>query len=475
MQELTGLFLGAGASYEAGMPLVWELTTEIRAWLTPEKLRQFNVGWREQGGGHPDEVIDSFIAVLQHADVHYEGLLGYLQAQFLRREANSAHYHSLYSWLVQEVYYQLYLRHVRNLPFLEKHLTFYSGIKELAEKNNPLWIFSLNHDVLVEALAAEFEIPLHSGFSSKTIALPQRRSDGRIFGTLKAEVLSEAELSSKTPMFQTSGFRGINLLKIHGALDVFTFNNGSDLLKVLPTEDSAKSVLESLRAVNEDLFFPEPAAPNGRVNILNEIAYADEAGEMQFLRRTLLAGAYKFDKRYGQVLPDVLLAQFETNLNFVTNLVCMGFGFGDQHINSVIRGWLERSAARSLQIVNLGITSIPSSLLHLTPQIEIVPGGATDYFDAVAGIVRSRKEKLEKRLHICARRLGNERFWNGLRAFDAENFSDEVRKLAEQMKIASPNATPGSEHKPGISLDGLVGVEEDRLERLALHLEGLFE
>jgi hypothetical protein len=51
MQQLTGLFLGAGASYEAGLPLVWELTDEFKKWLTPEKLREFNQGWRIQGGG----------------------------------------------------------------------------------------------------------------------------------------------------------------------------------------------------------------------------------------------------------------------------------------------------------------------------------------------------------------------------------------------------------------------------------------
>jgi hypothetical protein len=32
--ELTGLFLGAGFSYEVGMPLVWELTSELKETLT---------------------------------------------------------------------------------------------------------------------------------------------------------------------------------------------------------------------------------------------------------------------------------------------------------------------------------------------------------------------------------------------------------------------------------------------------------
>jgi uncharacterized membrane protein YgcG len=43
---LTGLFLGAGASYEVGMPLVWEITSQFTTSLTTEKLRTFNSTWR---------------------------------------------------------------------------------------------------------------------------------------------------------------------------------------------------------------------------------------------------------------------------------------------------------------------------------------------------------------------------------------------------------------------------------------------
>lgn len=35
---MKALFIGAGAAYDCGMPLVWELTAEIRRWLTPENL-----------------------------------------------------------------------------------------------------------------------------------------------------------------------------------------------------------------------------------------------------------------------------------------------------------------------------------------------------------------------------------------------------------------------------------------------------
>ena len=77
--SLTGLFLGAGASYEVGLPLVWELTTELKDWLTPEKLRSLNLGWRAQGGGYPDVVIEDVAQWLTRPDQHYESILGYLE------------------------------------------------------------------------------------------------------------------------------------------------------------------------------------------------------------------------------------------------------------------------------------------------------------------------------------------------------------------------------------------------------------
>jgi hypothetical protein len=77
IKRLTGLLLGAGASYEAGMPLLWELTAEIMNWLTPDKIRALNAGWRVQGGGYADGVINDLVLMLERPAVHYEAILGY--------------------------------------------------------------------------------------------------------------------------------------------------------------------------------------------------------------------------------------------------------------------------------------------------------------------------------------------------------------------------------------------------------------
>ncbi len=47
---------------------------------------------------------------------------------------------------------------------------------------------------------------------------------------MDTEVITEQELDRSGMAFWQSGHQGINLLKIHGALDVFTFKDGKDLV-----------------------------------------------------------------------------------------------------------------------------------------------------------------------------------------------------------------------------------------------------
>lgn len=395
-QSLTGLFLGAGASAELGMPLVWELTEGLKQWLTSDKLRRFNEGWHLQGGGKSDAVIEDFLSVWERPEMHYEAVLGHLETQFRRPSPLQGEYQHLYSWLVEMVYQLLLIRHTLLGAMIGSNIGLLQGIAKLANENCPLWIFSLNHDVMVECLAAHYDIPIHSGFTDGTVSFPTRDDAGTRIGELQAEVLTAKQLEAGM-VFPPAGTNGINLLKIHGALDIFTFHNGQDMARILPLEQSVTGVVNMLRTANEKLpsSFCRTANP---VRPTNEIAYTDETGEVQFLRRTLLAGAYKFDSQHSQVLPVRVLAQFEANINHVTRLICIGYGFGDLHINAIIRSWLEVNSDSHLEIVSPRATEIPSFLLHLTNQVSLAPETASAYLDRITGIQRSNHEVLQKRL-----------------------------------------------------------------------------
>ncbi|MHB1022782.1 MAG: hypothetical protein ACYC46_09670 [Acidobacteriaceae bacterium] len=400
--QLTGFFLGAGFSYEVGMPLVGELTYELKETLTSSKVREWNESWRKNGTGFSDAVIEDFISVLSRTDMHYESILGYLETQQRRIEWLRQEYHGLYSWVVECVSHILIRHHTLNVTYIERTLRYLDGFTHFAMEQQPFWVFSLNHDVIVECLAAKHGIPVNSGFVSGEVILPLRDSVGNKIGELSAECIAGDQFAKGMP-FSTPGTRGINLLKIHGALDVFTFNEtGEDVLKLRPKETSVAGVIDALRAANEDLRNMGDGTTSYKTT--NEITYADETGQVQYLRRSLLAGAYKFDKRLSQVLPHAMLRTFQTHIHSVSRLVCIGYGFGDIHINEVMRDWLQSSPERRLEIVNPHIENVPPFLLHVAPQVLLTKARASDYLDRAAGIVRSETEALEKRLSSWIRK-----------------------------------------------------------------------
>jgi hypothetical protein len=202
--------------------------------------------------------------------------------------------------------------------------------------------------------------------------------------------------------FAPAGTGAVNLLKIHGAIDIFTFRDGKDLLKLEPLGPGVHGIIGALKAANEDLFYLHEGQ---RVKTTNEITYTDENGVMQFLRRSLLAGAFKFDKRFGQVLPDVLIGQFRNCLNYVSKLICIGYGFADVHINDVIRHWLEFTDDRRIEIVRPDVRAVPPFLVHLSPQVSLHDMRATDFLERFALTPLSRRERLCRDVRDKARVL----------------------------------------------------------------------
>jgi hypothetical protein len=453
---LTGLLLGAGASYEVGLPLVWDLTADMRREFAPDKLRRYNAKQRARGTGYPDHVIDSLAGVTVRDDMHYESMLGHIETQIRRNthlRDDFQKYHGLRALFVEIIYRLLQARHISNVGPVVSRLRFYSGLAGLAAANAPLWIFSLNHDVVVECIAAAQALPLNCGFPSGVVTLPRRDGSGAKIGDLRAEYISSVDLKALDTRYFPPGTRGINLLKIHGGLDVFAFREGEEFLKILPTDPSPAGVLDALRVVNTEVY--SPTIRRNRVHTVNEIAYEDDAGITQFLRRSIVAGAFKFDGRSQQILPNEFLAMFRVQIDRVSMLVSIGYGFGDSHINEVIRTWLERDATRRLEIVGPNEGAVPTGLVHLSPQITRTVATATEYLDRYAGIVRSRTDVLLKRLAQWTRD-------NPLREGEFQRFSAERLKAA--MIASAGRGTDGlplEEFRRRVAVEAAEALERD--------------
>ncbi len=378
---LTALLLGAGASRELGMPLREELNAEIVAWLTPTSLRKINSAWRARGFGHPDEVIDDLVRVLESSDFDYEALLRQWEANYIAGagDARGPSYHGLYAWLAQVVSLALYRRQVSHRSVFQDGLPYFAGLVPLVRDNPPLWIFSVNHDVLVECLAAHFGVPVNCGFSSRTITLPCRRSPGTVVAELQANLLSEAELANAALPFFPPGTSGINLLKLHGALDVFALGDSQDLLKLKPAAHNFDAIIDALQIANEGLL--DPGLSPDPMSVTNQIPFIDQNGERRVLRRTLLASAARLTDPYPQLMQRRFLEYFRANLEQVDQLVAIGCAMGDAEVNEILQDWLASSSHRHLEIVAPRIGQVPPALAPLSSQITLTPSSTTTYLE----------------------------------------------------------------------------------------------
>jgi len=367
------------------MPLRADISAEILAWLSPASLRKLNATWRARGFGQPDEVIEDVARILDQPNFDYEALLGHLETCYLEdaREGFAGGYHAVYAWLAQVVYQLLYRRQVERRNIYREGLQYFEGIARLAQSNRPLWIFSLNHDVLIECIAALFGVEVNCGFSPSTVFLPCRGSDGQPVAALAAELLTDAELASGQLPFWKTGWPGINLLKLHGALDVFTYGDGRDLIRLKPDEPTFDAIIDVLQIANEGLLdtklvsglVPDPLA------VTNQIPYIDNDGQPKVLGRTLLASAARLSDPYPQLMQRRLLEYFRASLTQVDRLVAVGYSMTDAEINDILFEWLEASVNRQLEIVAPGIARIPAFLEALAGRVELTPASATMYLE----------------------------------------------------------------------------------------------
>ena len=171
--NLTGLLLGAGASYDLAVPLARELTMELKRSLTPAKLRELNDAWRRKGSGYSGEAITALSNILVIDEMDYEHVMGNLELPCAPDRAEE-HYRLL-QFLSEIVYLLLKENHVRNAEFIERNLHYLDGIAMLVKANQPLWVFSLNHDLIMECFCAASGIPVKSGHGGEIVSLPTRR------------------------------------------------------------------------------------------------------------------------------------------------------------------------------------------------------------------------------------------------------------------------------------------------------------
>lgn len=147
-------------------------------------------------------------------------------------------------------------------------------------------------------------------------------------------------------------------------------------------------------------------AAHDKTHCTNEHCYLDDANVIQFLRNSLLTGAHKFTCRNAQIIPPEFLSQFRANINYADHLICIGYGFGDNHINQVITEWLSFNGRR-LTIVDPFRKDTPSCIAHLSLRVTILNKRTTEYFIELSDEDAVYKSDLLKQFNIMSQLRNN--------------------------------------------------------------------
>ncbi|WP_111641773.1 hypothetical protein [Marinimicrobium alkaliphilum] len=384
---MQALLIGAGASYECGLPLAEELGAELRLWLTPERLAAHNEAWAEQGVAWPRPVVALMEAWLADRTQGYEDLLAQLDAR-ADNEAQAEDAWRRSALFVRQVLYGLLLeRQIKNSHYARVVLRDFTGIKHLVAENHPLWVFTTNQDCLLELLAAEQFIPLKTGFVDGTELSVGGAAERR---TLEFGTWDGAEATAD---FFGPGESGINLVKLNGSLDIFAEYSpemSARYYKLASNSKTPETFLDGLLHLNT--VTQTLALEQGGV-VANECLWQDEEGT-----------GHTWRKQFGDG-PDLnpLMAEALTQ---VRELYAIGYGFGDKALNDQLRGWLEGSAERQLRVINPEVRATPEAFAPVDEQF--IPArkkgaGASDFFMSLVRDYGSVLQRLQRSMRHKAR------------------------------------------------------------------------
>ena len=361
--SMKGIFLGAGASYECGMPLVWEFTNVLRANIL-KRLDTHLFDFRENPSFKA-----YFQQLLSNPDLHYEEMIGKLETIQLERGSLSEVARTTALQLVDCV--QILLledQEITTRLFAEK-VKDYSGISSLLTKHPCLSVFSLNHDINFEEICKFHNIDCRDGFFDEQI---ERYSNIAIFKSLRKE-----QIDAKTLNFFESTEKGVNLIKLHGSLDIFAVEDKNIYLKCAPPLNAPLGGhVQEIRKIEQHSIKLSQAVGT---RTIGELDVTDNEGEIQFLRRSLLSGANKFKGTFDQVAPIAFFEEFKRRLTKTTELDVIGYGFGDNHVNEVLEGWIKKENTK-LNIYDPHRETLPERLTFAAEKIKIINFGLTGYF-----------------------------------------------------------------------------------------------
>ncbi|PSL42993.1 hypothetical protein B0H94_11276 [Salsuginibacillus halophilus] len=289
---------------------------------------------------------------------NYEGILKEIEDMKFVKNRDRAYARTItfgFGSLVEIIYDIIWAYHKDNLDIYLESRRYYDLLSEYVS-NEELWVLSLNHDLILESLCLDFNIPLTFGSTEKNV-FPQNNMNMK--KSMNFQQVHRRNISLKHMDF-FENTRGINLIKLHGALNEYSYDNSEKIVHIEPTnDDTSASYLKKTENVLKKAHFFLDDKP---VQIQNEIPISDFDGNMQFFRKSLLTGGYKYSETFNKKPGEEKIHLAEEVLREVDELTIIGYGFGDNHINQRLYNAMLLNEDMSITIVDPFMKNIPEIL-----------------------------------------------------------------------------------------------------------------
>jgi len=332
-----GLLLGAGFSYDLGMPLTVELTEVFLNVFTDEmaarvaKAMSLRQPFGRDRPVDPKAIMagwDLLLAYKRSGGKNYEAFLAELQHKAhlgspTQPERDS--YHSLFDYFYRVIHTILDLyQEVSYAVLYGKNKDCFAALKTFLS-DEETWVLSLNHDLNFEFLALDFGIPITYG-DDHELEFPV--SNLELSNRIAFTYTTRKGWSAHHPGF-LKGIPGFNLIKLHGGLSEFTYQDGTLLCNLHLDMPSSLQLAQNFLLYRRMAYY-ENSEP---VVMGQDRAISDVSGKFDLISKSMLTGGRKYSDTSKIKEGEEKLQILEEVLRELNELTIIGYGFGDEHIN----------------------------------------------------------------------------------------------------------------------------------------------
>lgn len=332
-----GLFLGAGFSYDFGMPLSVEFTEVFLGIFNKRNVKSLatalakNDPYSEGRPINKEAIFNGFDLLLEYKKNkgnNYEEFLKIIQDkqnELGSSQSDKDSYNYLFSVFYEIVHTVLSIYQKLSYETIyEKNIRWFSKIENLLS-DEETWAFTLNHDLYMECIALDFGVPITYG-DNESISFPL--SNIEMDKKVNLTYSKRSSLESNNSGF-FNGERGINLVKLHGGLSELHYKDNEILCNLPLHYNSSSELIDSFKQMENMAYYHQgQKVPSGKDRWIT-----DTNGELDIISKSMLTGGRKYSKTSKIKKGEEKLKIFDDALMKLDELTIIGYGFGDKHIN----------------------------------------------------------------------------------------------------------------------------------------------